>query len=293
MSSDPEIFDPNLHRLVCVERETGRHFHVDMAEFSRAEAQFEQPAGNLSDEEILERFAALESRGAVAALPDLSGVDQRIGALETALAHALRHIEALTTPAQPAPADTFIEPPSWPVEASTVVMPAPPPVPPPGRPLGRKAKMAEAMRRVEEAEAFDAPLPEYHEPPAEPTARDVFEPAPQPLRQRLDAAVRKAQASLIEDRTLYDIAVMASHENKEQESKLTRRAKRRGVSVKAIADEIIQQWRGCELAFTDVLNLSEDALDAMTDRPGESEAIVNRAIRQIEQKVGDATAYRT
>ena len=266
-------FDPARHLIVCVDQDKN-HFHLSMPEFSAAEAQFEQQPGPSAPEPV-----------------DLSPLYDRIAGLEQALAEALRLMEARAS--TPAPADELIVPTSWPVAASDVVIPAPPRHE--TRPtMGRRGDWKAAAAAVEQAEDFDAPLPAYVPPPEEPTAADVFtaEPAALPIRQKLREAVKTARESLIEDRTMYDVAVMAVNHNEEQGAKLKSQAKRRGMSVVDVATEIIVQWRACEKAFTDVNDINESALEAMTDNPGDAERIVRKAIAQINRKVGDATAYR-
>jgi hypothetical protein len=297
-------FDHNQHLIVCVDRATGNHFHVGMPEFSAAEAQFEQQpsSGTLSDEEIQDRLAALESAKQPQpnqALLDLAPLHDRIAGLEQALAEALRLMEARAS--TPAPADELIVPTSWPVAAADMVVPAPPVA----RHATRdKGSLKDAMRRVEEAEDFDAPLPEYVPPPPEPTAADVFDvtrefkQAPttaeqEPARKRLRTAYSKACAALNEDRWEYDIAVMAGHGNNEQAANLDMTAKRRGVGVQDVADEIITNYRGCERALSAIREINEIALTDMVARPGDSQAIVNEAIGLINEMVGHATAYRT
>lgn len=171
-------------------------------------------------------------------------------------------------------------------------------------PGGNGNALTEAMRRADEL--IDAPLPEYVPPPPEPTAADVFaadvteayakppteEPPQQPARKLLREAVTHARAVLSEDRSDYDIAVMALHGNNEQAANLDLTAKRLGVPMQDVADDIIANWRGCERALTAVRELNEIALAEMVKRPGESHAIVNEAIALINEQVGNATAYR-
>jgi hypothetical protein len=184
--------------------------------------------------------------------------------------------------------------------------PEPPPVAAPRATSGRRGDWKAAAAAVSLAEDFDAPLPEYQEPPPEPTAADVFnafdvtrefKQAPaeeqEPARLRLRTAYSKACAALNEDRWEYDIAVMAGHGNNEQAANLDMTAKRRGVGVQDVADEIIANYRGCERALSAIREINEIALTDMVARPGDSQAIVNKAIGLINEMVGHATAYRS
>lgn len=147
-----------------------------------------------------------------------------------------------------------------------------------------ESPMAAAMRRVEEAEAFDSPLPEYIEPrdPVE----QVFGPTDE---QRLRSTTDTATSSLQAMRWRYDIAVRALNGNQDDISNLEAEARRRRVPVETIADRIVIAWKARETALSQIKDIEDATLDAILATPDVASKIVDTAIAQIK-KVHDAAA---